>query len=57
MSFYVPSALLGGKVVRKKQGALLFSGWRAEGALGLVVRILGLMNARYQRSFLGSWNG
>ena len=37
MSFPVPSALLAGKEVRKKQDVLLYFGLRIEGALGLVV--------------------
>ena len=35
--FLCPSALLEGKVVIKKQGALHCFGWRAEGVSGLVV--------------------
>ena len=56
MSFPVPSALLTGKEVRKKQGVLLYSGLRIEGALGSSVSMLGLMNARLQWSSQCSWS-
>lgn len=57
MISYVPSALLQERVVTRSPGALLCSGLRSEGALGLVALMLGLMNVRFQWSFLGSWSG
>ena len=57
MISYVPSALLTGRVVRRNPGALRCSGWRAEGALGLVALMLGLMIVILQRSFRSSWSG
>ena len=56
MSFPVPSALLAGKEVRKKQSALPCSGLRIEGALGSSVSILGLVIARLQWSSQCSWS-
>jgi hypothetical protein len=50
MSFPVPSALLAGKEARRKQGALLCSGLRIEGASGSSVSMLGLVIARQQWS-------
>ena len=57
MSFPVPSALLTGRVVRRSPGALLCSGWRAEGVSGFSVLMQGLINANLVLSFLGSWSG
>ena len=56
MSFPVPSALLAGKEVRKKQDVLLYFGLRIEGALGSSVLMLGLVIARHQWSFQCSWS-
>ena len=56
MSFPVPSALLAGKEVRKKQGVLLCSGLRIEGASGSSVSMLGLVIARHQWSSQCSWS-
>ena len=56
MSFPVPSALLTGKEARTKQGVLLCSGWRIEGALGSSVSMLGLVIARHQWSSQCSWS-
>jgi hypothetical protein len=56
MSFPVPSALLAGKEARRKQGVLLCSGLRIEGASGFSVSIQGLMNARSQWSSQCSWS-
>ena len=56
MSFPVPSALLAGKEARRKQGVLLCSGLRIEGASGSSVSIQGLMNVRSQWSSQCSWS-
>ena len=56
MSFPVPSALLAGKEVRKKQDVLLYFGLRIEGALGSSVLMLGLVIARHQWSSQCSWS-
>jgi hypothetical protein len=56
MSFPVLSALLIGRLARRTQSALLYSGLRIEVATGLVVRMLGLMNVRSQWSSQCSWS-
>jgi hypothetical protein len=56
MSFPVLSALLTEKEARGKQGVLLYSGLRIEGASGFSVSIQGLMNVSLQWSSQCSWS-
>jgi hypothetical protein len=56
LSFYVPSALLIGRVAIRTQNSLLYSGWRIVGALHFSGLIAGHHHCKSKVGFLGSWS-